>query len=158
MAVNYQPTTYKQVCDLFEDICLQQMSVKQFQVGMLSDLDVETDVHPFQRFPVIHMVPDISEMDRFGKLTLGFQMICADIARDNEQPFQTNTHNNTLMILQDIFSKVIMTDWAAVGMEIETPIVLNPFQESYNNNLAGWTANINVIIKSPFNLCAAAFE
>lgn len=133
------------------------MSVKQFQVGMLSDVDVETDVHPFQRFPLIHMVPTISTMDRFGKLTLGFDMVCADIAKDNEQPFQTNTHNNCLMILQDIFSKVIMTDWAAVGMEIETPIVLEPFQESFNNNLAGWTASLNVIIKSPFNLCDAGF-
>jgi len=157
MAVNYQPTTYKQVCELFQDICLRQESVKQFHVGMLSDLDVENDVHPFQRFPVIHMVPDISTMDRFGKLTLGFDMICADIARDNEQPFQTNTHNNTMMILQDIFSKIIMTDWSTVGIEIETPIVLQPFQESYNNNLAGWTATLNVIVKSPFNLCDAAF-
>jgi hypothetical protein len=103
------------------------------------------------------MVPQLSTMDRFGKLTLGFDIICADIAK-NQEDLQINTHNNTLMILQDIFSKIIMTDWATVGIEVETPIVINPFVEKFNNNLAGWTANVNIIVKSPFNLCDAAFN
>ena len=51
-----------------------------------------------------------------------------------------------------------MTTWSEVDIELETPIVIQPFVESYNNNLAGWTAEINVIVKSPFNLCDAAFE
>jgi hypothetical protein len=62
------------------------------------------------------------------------------------------------MIIQDIFSKIILTDWNSVDIEVETPISVTPFQESYNNNLTGWTAEINVIVKSPFNLCDAAFE
>lgn len=157
MAVTTQPTTYKQVVQLFEQIALSQMSVKQWGVGDISDLDIQTDVHPFQRFPVVFMVPQVSTMDRFGKLTLGFDIICADIAK-NEEDLQINTHNNTLLILQDIFSKIIMTDWSTVGIELETPIPLTPFLERFNNNLAGWTANVNIIVKSPFNLCDAAFE
>ena len=153
-----QPATYKEVVELFESISLSQMSVKQFQVGELSDVDVETDVHTFQRFPLVFMVPRVSTMDRFGKMILGFSFIVADIAKDNEEQLKINTHNNTLMIMQDIFSKIIMTDWNTVGIELETPIFMTPFSESYNNNLTGWSAEINVIVKSPFNLCAAAFE
>jgi hypothetical protein len=153
-----QPATYKEVVELFESISLSQMSVKQFQVGELSDVDVETDVHVFQRFPLVFMVPRVSTMDRFGKMILGFSFIVADISKDNEEQLKINTHNNTLMIMQDIFSKIIMTDWNTVGIELETPIFMTPFSESYNNNLTGWSAEINVIVKSPFNLCAAAFE
>jgi hypothetical protein len=96
-------------------------------------------------------------MDRFGKLTLGFTFHVADVAV-NEEDLQVNRHNSTLMIMQDIFSKIIMTDWDAVGIELETPIFITPYVERFNNNLAGWSAEINVIVKSPFNLCDAAFE
>jgi hypothetical protein len=61
------------------------------------------------------------------------------------------------MIMQDIFSKFIMTDWLTVGAKIETPIYITPFVERFNNNLAGWSAEISVEIQSPFNLCDAAF-
>ena len=77
--------------------------------------------------------------------------IVGDIAK-NEEDLQVNTHNSTLMILQDIFSKVIMSPGADVPYEIQTPIAsITPFVEAYNNNLAGWTAIFDVQINSPFN-------
>ena len=151
-------TTYKQVVKEFETIALSQMAVKQFQVGQFSDLDVETDVHTCQRFPLVLMVPRVSSLDRFGKMTLGFSMAVCDIAKDNVEDLQVNTLNNTLMIFQDIASKIIMTNWADVDLELQTPINIMPFQEKFNNNLTGWTAELNVLVKSPFNLCSAAFE
>ena len=151
-------TTYKQVVKEFETIALSQMAVKQFQVGQFSDLDIETDVHTFQRFPLVFMVPRVSSLDRFGKMTLGFSMAVCDIAKDNVEDLQVNTLNNTLMIFQDIASKIIMTNWADVDLELQTPINIMPFQEKFNNNLTGWTAELNVLVKSPFNLCSAAFE
>lgn len=152
-----EPRTYKQLIQSFEDICLNQMSVKHFQVGEMSDVDIQTNTETFQRYPFVFMIPRLSSMDRFGKLTLGFSLIVADIAK-NEEDLQVNTHNNTLMIMQDIFSKIIMSPPAQVDFEIQTPINIIPFVEKFNNNLAGWTAEINVIIPSPFNLCDAAFN
>jgi len=153
-----QPNSYKQVVELFQSISESQIAVKQFQIGMPSDMDIESDVDPFQRFPLVFMVPQVSSMDRFGKMLLGFTLTVADIAKDNIEDLQINTYNSTQMIMQDIFSKIIMTDWNTVGIKIETPINLIPFQEAANNNLTGWTAEINVEVKSPFNLCDAAFN
>jgi hypothetical protein len=127
-------------------------------VGMPSDMDIESDVDPFQRFPLVFLTPNISSMDRYGKLILGFSLTVADIAKDNIEDLQINTYNNTLMIMQDIFSKIIMTDWDTVGIKLETPINIIPFQEAANNNLTGWLAEINVEVKSPFDLCNAAFN
>lgn len=153
-----EPNSYKQVVELFESIALSHMAVKQFQVGMYSDIDVEYDEHPFQRFPLVFMIPRTSTMDRFGKMVLGFSFVVADIAKDNVEDLQINTYNNTLLIGQDIMSKIIMTTWDEVGILVETPIRMTPFQEKHNNNLTGWTWEINVIVKSPFDLCNAAFE
>jgi hypothetical protein len=153
-----EPNSYKQVVELFQQIAESHIAVKQFQVGMYSDIDVEYDEHPFQRFPLVFMIPRTSTMDRFGKMVLGFSFVVADIAKDNVENLQINTYNNTLLIGQDIMSKIIMTTWDEVGIEVETPIRMTPFQEKHNNNLTGWTWEINVIVKSPFNLCDAAFE
>ena len=49
---------------------------------------------------------------------------------------------------------VIQTDQGT----IETPIFMEPYVERFNNNLAGWAAEISVEVQSPFNLCDAAFE
>ena len=152
-----EPRTYKQLIETFESLCLSQLSVKHFQVGEMSDVDIQTNIEPFQRYPFVFLIPRPSTMDRYGKLTLGFSMIVADIAQ-NEEDLQVNTHNNTLMIMQDIFSKVIMSPPSVIDWEIETPITISPFVETFNNNLAGWSAEIDVIIPSPFNLCDAAFN
>lgn len=150
--------TYKQVVGLIEEICLSHLAVKQFTVGLLSDADIESDVHPFQRFPMVHLIPATSSLDRFGRMVLGFDMIVGDISKDNVEDLQIDTHNSTLMIMQDLLSKIIMTDWSEVDINLETPINIEPFQERLNNNLTGWTATLNVEVKSPFNLCDAAFE
>jgi hypothetical protein len=151
------PTTYKQLIEAFEQICLSQLSVKHFQVGEMSDVDIQTNTETFQRYPFVFLIPRASSMDRFGKMVLGFSLIVADIAK-NEEDLQRNTHNTTLMIMQDIFSKIIMTPASQVDWDVETPIRMVPFVEKYNNNLAGWTAEINVLMISPFNLCDAAFN
>jgi hypothetical protein len=152
-----EPRTYKQLIEALETICLQQMSVKHFQVGEMSDVDIQTNIEPFQRYPFVFLIPRPSSMDRFGKMVLGFSMIVADIAK-NVEDLQKNTHNNTLMIMQDIFSRVIMSPPSEIDWEIQTPIRMTPFVEKFNNNLAGWSAEINIVIPSPFDLCSAAFN
>lgn len=151
-----EPKTYKELIKSFEAIALAQLAVKHFQVGELSDVDMQTNVDPFQRYPMVFLIPRPSSMDRFGKMVLGFTMIVADIAK-NEEDLQVNIHNNTLMIMQDIFSKIIMSPPSSVDWDIQTPINVVPFVERFNNNLAGWSAEINVMLNSPFNLCDAAF-
>ena len=149
--------TFKELIDLFRSICTSQLAVKQFQVGQLSDIDNQNVENTFVRFPLVFMIPGQSSMDRFGKVQLGFSFMVMDIAKDNDEQLAIDTWNNTFMIAQDIFSKFIMTDWLTVGANIDTPIYLIPFQERFNNNLTGWSAEISVEIQSPFNLCDAAF-
>ena len=150
-------STYKVLVEELESIALSHMAVKQFQVGQLSDLDVQNNDHPFQRFPVVFLIPEQSEMDRGGKVTFGFRLLVADIA-ENQEDLQKNVHNTTFMILQDLMSKIIMTPWGELEIEATTPVIFEPFVEKFNNNLAGWSAQLDLTVKSSFDLCNAAFE
>lgn len=149
--------TYKELINYFESLSLSQLSVNQFGVGELSDIDVQTNTETPTKYPLVFMIPQPSTMDRFGKLILGFSFIVADIAK-NQEDLAVNTHNNTLMIMQDIFSKIILSSEKDVQFTIQTPIGIVPFVERFNNNLAGWTAEINVEVTSPFDICSAAFD
>jgi hypothetical protein len=150
--------TYKQVVETFRGIANSHMSVKQFGIGRPSDFDIETDVFPFQRYPVVFLIPNVSTMGKFGRTVLGFSLIVADIAEDNNEELTINTQNNTFMIVQDILSKIFMTTWDEVDIALQDPVTIIPFQENANNNLTGWRCELNVITKSPFDLCSAAFE
>jgi hypothetical protein len=152
------PITYKTLVEAFRDICLSQESIKQFNTGMLSDLDIENEINTFQRFPLAFLKPETVSLDRYGKTTLTFTFIVSDIAKDNVEDLTLNTYNSTLMIAQDILSKIVLTDWEALGIYLETPVTLTAFQERFNSNLAGWAATLDLTIKSGFNLCDAAFK
>jgi hypothetical protein len=149
--------TYKEFIEYFENLCASHIGIEQFGVGELSDIDVQTNSKTPVKYPLVFLVPQQSSMDRNGKMILGFSLIVADIAKNHED-LKVNTHNNTLMIMQDLFSRIVLTDWETVDINLETPVNIVPFVERFNNNLAGWTAEINVELKSPFDLCAAPFE
>lgn len=149
--------SYKGVVDYFQKMCSEHLAVKMFQVGELDEVDVQTNVDPVTRYPLVYLIPQISTIDRGGRLLLGFSLIVADIAK-NQGDLQVDAHNRTLMIMQDLLSKITLTDWNQVDMNLEFPVNVVPFVERFNNNLAGWTAEINIEIKAPLDLCAAAFE
>ena len=139
--------TYKELADYLRSLALSHAAVHQFQIGDISDIDVQTNKLTPTEYPIVFMVPQLSSLDRGGKVLFGFSLIVADIAK-----------NNTLMIMQDLLSRILLTDWEVVDVNLETPVNIVPFVERFNNNLAGWTAEINLELRSPFNLCQAAFE
>jgi hypothetical protein len=60
------------------------------------------------------------------------------------------------MILQDLISRIRQTTWNEVEVFLEVPVTCRPFMESFNNNLTGWSAEIVLEVKNPFN-CDGAF-
>lgn len=150
-------TTYKQTTEFFRELSLSHLLVKSFGVGDPSDIDVETNLEPYQKYPMCFMVPQQSSMDKGGRLTLGFTFVVADIA-ENEEELQINTVNNCLMILQDICSRIIQTTWQEEGINLDTPINFIAWSEKYNNNLSGVSAEFTVTLKSPFDNCSSAFR
>jgi hypothetical protein len=149
--------SYKEVVNYFQTIAESHLAVKQFQSGVISDIDVQTNTDSPTRYPLVFLIHRQSFLDKGGKMTLGFSLVVADIAK-NQETLEVDTHNETLMIMQDLLSRIILTSWEEVEVYLETPIGITPFVEAYNNNLAGWTAEINLELKSPFDLCNAAFN
>lgn len=149
--------TYKEVIEFFETLCSQHLAVKQFFHGTISDIDVQVESLPVTQYPLVFMVHDGGSIHRDGLITFDFDLMVMDIAKDRADR-EVNVLTETHSILMDILSKILLTNWEEIDMDIETPIQVQSFVERFNNRLSGWTAGITIELRVPLNLCYAAFE
>jgi hypothetical protein len=149
--------SYKEVVNYFQTIAESHLAVKQFQSGVISDIDVQTNTDSPTRYPLVFLIHRSGSIDRDGKTVFRFSLMVMDIAK-NQESLEVNRLSDCHDILMDLISKVILTSWKEVDMNLSTPIPTTPFVERFNNNLTGWAAEIDVTVKSPLNLCEAAFN
>jgi hypothetical protein len=150
------PNSFKSVTQTLLDIAASHLMVKQTGVGELSDIDVQTNIKTPTKYPSIFFVPQTSTIDRGGLVVMSYSMIVMDIAK-NTQSLEVDALNLTFGITQDIISKISLTSWDSLEINIQTPISTTPFVERFKNNLCGWTSEISIEVKAPLDLCNAAF-
>lgn len=149
-------SSFKSVVEYLRTLSLSHLQVKQFTFGQESDLDVETNKQTPTQFPLVGLVPTRADFDEGGAVEFSFTLSVQDISV-NDLDIEEDTLNTTFMILQDLLSRIRQTKWVDVDVFVQTPIVARPFVESFNNNLAGWSAEVVFEVRNPFNNCDAAF-
>jgi hypothetical protein len=148
--VNY--TLYYNVLDYFNTIMSNHPSVGHVTLGTLEDFDTRE----FPQYPVANI--SILESD-FGQTTTDWtiQLILADKIKNknnesnpitNEQkiPFYgvddvVDIHANTLAIINDLTA---YTQKSVDGFAIDDTIINEPFQDRFNNGLAGWVSTFTL--------------
>lgn len=149
-------SSFKSLVQYLRELSLSHVNVQQFTFGQLSDLDIETNKQNPTKYPLVMLIPRRADMDAGGKVEFSFALSVQDIT-NNDLDVEEDQLNTTFMILQDLISRIRQTKWDEVDVFVETPIVCRPFMESYNNNLAGWSAEVVFTVMNPFNNCDAAF-
>jgi hypothetical protein len=157
--VNY--TLYYNVLSYFRTIMNNHPSITLVTMGDLESLDT----YAFPQYPI----GNINILNStFGPSITEFsvQVIVADKiknknnesdARNNEDeiPFFGSTdvvdiHANTLAILNDLTA---YTQRGVVGFEVNGEITCTPFQDQFNNGLAGWMAEFTLTTHNDKNRC-----
>ena len=149
--------SYKEVVNYFNTLAMSHMGVEQFSTGMISDIDVQTNLQTPTKYPLVFLVHRGGTIQTKGKTTFSFTLMVMDIAK-NQEPLEVNRLSDCHDIMQDLISRIMLTSWETVEIVLDMPVVTTPFVERFNNNLSGWAAEISVIVKSPLNLCEAAFD
>ena len=149
-------SSFKSVVEYLRTLSLSHLNVKQFTFGQLSDLDIETNTQNPTQYPLVMLIPRRADLDAGGKVEFSFALSVQDITNYDLQ-VQEDQLNTTFMILQDLLSRMRQTTWGDVEVYLRVPVTARPFVESFNNNLSGWSAEIVVEVKNPFNNCDAAF-
>jgi len=150
-------SSFKSVVEYFRTLALSHLNVQQFKLGQLSDLDVENNEQTPTKYPMVFLLPRRADINSGGKIEFTFALSVQDIT-NYDLKVEEDQLNTTFMILQDLLSRVRQTPWEVTDLKIQVPVVARPFVESFNNNLTGWSAEIRVEVKNPFNNCDAAFN
>ena len=149
-------SSFKSVVEYLRTLSLSHVNVKQFTFGQLSDLDIETNTQNPTQYPLVMLIPRRADLDAGGKVEFSFALSVQDITNYDLQ-VQEDQLNTTFMILQDLLSRMRQTTWGDVEVFLRTPVTARPFVESFNNNLTGFSAEVVLQVKNPFNNCDAAF-
>lgn len=157
--VNY--TLYYNILDYFKTIMTNHPSLQLVTQGLIQDFDTRE----FPQYPVGNVkVLSCQYLDTVTNWEI--QLIVADKIKNknnesspttNEQviPFYgvddtVDIHANTLAIINDLTS---FTQKSVDGLDIVDTIINEPFEERFNNGLAGWVSTFTVIVHNNRDRC-----
>ena len=157
--VNY--TLYYNVLNYFKTIMTNHPSIQIVTTGLIQDLDTRE----FPQYPIGNV--SILSSNILGTTTdWEIQLIIADKIKNknNESDPQTNEqsidfygvddvvdiHANTLAIINDLTA---YTAKGVDGFEINDTITCEPFEDRFNNGLAGWVSTFTLTVHNDRNRC-----
>jgi hypothetical protein len=150
-------SSFKSVVEYFRGLSLSHLNVKQFKFGRRSDLDIEQSDNTPQYYPLVFMESNRTDFMDGGKVLYTFTLIVADIT-NYELQTKEDQLNTTMMIAQDLFSRIRQTMWSTTDLKLELPVTGRCFVESFNNTLTGWEFVMKIEVMNPYNNCDAAFN
>jgi len=155
--------TFYQFTQFLNNIALNHPNVETFTVGDIHEVDLAKQ----SIYPILHMVPttvtispqmfnydiDLVYLDRvmeiiplssgkFNELTVNYKTLT------NVQ----DVWNTGLLALNDIYAYIARNAQAA-NFIITTDAICTPFQQEYDNLLAGWSMSLNIQVPNDVNAC-----
>lgn len=139
--------TYIHYTDIVQDIKTffdNHIAVNQFLNISEADFNANKNV-----FPAVILVPQPSTFYR-NQLNLSFNLVVCDIlteSRDNTK----DVYSDTLDIIRDFLAE--FTDNPELDWGIDENETVTPFEEKYDDILAGWVLNFNILVPISLNQC-----
>lgn len=157
--VNY--TLYYNILNYFKTIMTNHPSLQLVTQGLIQDFDTRE----FPQYPLGNV--SILSCEYLDTVTnWNIQLVVADKIKNknnestpstNEQtiPFYgvddtVDIHANTLGIINDLTS---FTQRSVNGLDIPDIIINEPFEDRFNNGLAGWVSTFTVVVHNDRNRC-----
>ena len=151
--------TVQHLNDTFAQIASEHDQLKSFHTGGLDYLDV--DKLDVDKYPLLYAQVTNADMNS-GFTQFTYEVIVADLVLEKQQDHLDEVYSETFLILQDVAAKF----WFAVydgnetvngGFGFDLPLICQPFTARFTNLLTGWSANFDIRVPNPINLCNAPY-
>ena len=154
--------SYYELIEAFRQFAAQHKQIKCFGYGNISDIEVPVDAvtgQPVQRDYPYFFVNPTNHTYTQSMLTFRFNIIAMELVTE-VTPTGFSGLNSTIKAQSDAL--LILNDflaWLEYTDQIDTELVKNssftPFQERFQDNLAGMTATVEIQVPNRLNLCDA---
>ena len=157
--------SFYRITDFINSVATGHPHIKTFQMGTLD----ETDTFKQTLFPLCYLVPGQAVISVNGATTYNFTLMVMDrVADTNDEGLIdelstlqwdyrniTNLNdvwNDTLSTLNDVIS-FIQRNEESNAYQIYDEITCTPFKDRFDNLLAGWAAEINIVVPNDKPAC-----
>jgi len=152
--------TYKQIVDLFKSAALNHLMIQDFGYGQLSDIKTRNESQDGDQevdYPYAFLNPTTHQRQQ-STITYQFNLIMMDMARDEEG----DKYDNFLTIqseCQQYIDDMVSELWnTSTKPDIQLTMTYTPFVERFQDELAGMTASISIVVPVTINNCIAPYN
>lgn len=152
--------TYKQIVDLFKSAALNHLMIQDFGYGQLSDIKTRNESADGDQevdYPYAFLNPTTHQRQQ-STVTYQFNLIMMDMARDEEG----DKYDNFLTIqsqCQQYIDDMVSELWnTSTRPDIQLTMTYTPFVERFQDELAGMTASISIVVPVTINNCIAPYN
>ena len=150
-----------QVYDLLDKIKDELRDNKHMNTVTFGDI-TQVDLNKTDIFPLTHLnISNVVIDSQFMTFTL--QVLCADIvdySKEESTPdifYGTDNLqdilNTQLQVINLIYSKLTRGSLRVDKLQVDDTISCQPFKERFENELAGWEAEINIKMVNDISIC-----
>lgn len=143
--------TYNQIVKKFEDIITANKFIKTFVAGDIYEIDLTETTYMYA-----HLSIESATFDN-AQLTYSFRLYVMDIVNKDEGN-ENDVLSDTLQVINDVISE-FRNGSSTFGLEtmqdyeIQDTISCSPFTERFDNEVSGWSADIDVTVINHYNAC-----
>lgn len=155
--------TFYQLTQFLNTLANDHPNISTFTIGDIEEVDIAKQTI----YPLLHMVPT-NTVIASGMFTYNFDLVMMDRVTDitnlSSGSFNTlikdykgvtnvqDVWDSTLLTLNDIISYITRKPLAQNFVILDNTIC-TPFQDNFNNLLAGWTASMSIQTPNDANMC-----
>ena len=152
--------TYKEIVDLFKTAALNNFMINDFGYGALSDIKTRNESNEGDQevnYPYAFLNPTTHQRQQ-STVTYQFNLIMMDMAREEEG----DRYDNFLQIQSDCqqyIDDMVANLWnTSTKPDIQLTMTYTPFVERFQDEVAGMTAAISIVVPISINDCIAPYN
>ena len=148
---------FYRVTDIVKDTLLADPNCNTVTYGDITQVDLSKQTI----FPLSHLIVN-SATSGENTLTINMSVLAMDIVdtskdevtdifvgNDNEQ----DVLNTQLAVLNKLIQKLRIGNLYSDKYQVLGDVTLEPFRDRFENQIAGWTATMDIIIGNDVNVC-----
>lgn len=157
--------SFYKITDFIASVANGHPHIKTFQMGALGDVDT----FKATMFPLCYLVPNQATINVYSSTVLNFTLLVIDRVENTNNEGEIDKYstlqwdyrnltnindvwNDTLSTLNDIIS-FVQRNSESNAYQIYDDVDCIPFQDRFDNLLAGWGAEINLVIPNNKPAC-----
>ena len=162
--------TYYSFTQFFDNVCVAHPNIKTFTHGDLSDVNLLKQ----ELFPIAHLIIDTVTVSS-GQMTYAGNLLVMDVVRFIQQvadstgnynvtneSYKTNSniidvYSSTLSTCNDIYSYIYRNP-EALSYNIYGDVVITPFDDRFDNALAGQAMAFRITVGNDNNICVVDLD